>query len=165
MIKKFGIPIGAFGLVMSSFFSAAFNLCGVATAGFAIISSTILNIPAVRRKFNLPIVSKDTPPPAATAMQPAVAYQAPRGSTTPSPSSSSPSPSATAEAPGLRQRFTDSLNEMKKGVTDKIESSAGSLGSSRADQADRQRKDTHKKMEQTWAQRERDAFDRKHKRR
>ena len=152
MIKMAGLPIGALGLIISSFLSAGLNLFGVGTALASITTALALNTPAVRRMFNLPV--RRPPPPVAPAAPAAPAYQPPRDPQAPA--------GATPGFSGLRDRLQSSLTEMQKGAMDKMSGGGGGRASPEK-QKERKLKDKNREAEVKRKQIQREDFNRRYK--
>ncbi|KPM37117.1 hypothetical protein AK830_g9440 [Neonectria ditissima] len=138
MMKKMMWVFGTVGFIGTTFLSAGVNLMMVSTGFATLLQALILNNEAVRRLVGLPILEVQE-----------VKYEAPRPT----------SPGIT----GLRERLTNNLNDMKKGVTDQVGSYTGNYAGTEAERAEKKRKETMAKIENMRRQLERDEFQKKYK--
>ncbi|KAK7420826.1 hypothetical protein QQZ08_010226 [Neonectria magnoliae] len=138
MMKKMMWVFGTVGFIGTTFLSAGVNLMMVSTGLATLLQALILNNETVRRIVGLPILEV-----------PEVKYEAPRPT----------SPGIT----GLRERLTNNLNDMKKGVTDQVGSYTNNYAGTEAERAEKKRKETMAKLEDMRRQLERDEFQKKYK--
>jgi YidC/Oxa1 family membrane protein insertase len=145
MLKTMTYVFGVVGFGATTFLSAAVNLMTVALGASTLITAVVLNNALVRRTVGLP-------PHSSTASSTApkqTTYEAPRV--------------ANAPEPGLRERLNNSLNDMKKGMSDQITNYTGTYSGTDEEKAERKRRELIRKLENTRKQQERDQFERKYK--
>lgn len=153
MLKPMMYIFGTVGFIGTTFLSAAVNLMTVALGGSTLLTALILNIPSIRRALGLPNgpVDEAVAPPPKT-----VQYEAPRAATA----------AAAAETPGiagLRERLTNSLDDMKKGVSESVSNYTGTYSGTEQEKAERKRKEMIRKLEDMRKQQEREQFEQKYK--
>lgn len=145
MLKPMMYIFGTVGFVGTTFLSAAVNLMTVALGGSTLLTALILNISSIRRSLGLPVGPVDEAP----APQKKIQYEAPR-----------------TEAPGLsglRERLTNSLDDMKKGVSESVSNYTGTYSGTEQEKAERKRREMIRKLEDMRKQQEREQFELKYK--
>ncbi|KAG6055702.1 hypothetical protein E4U17_002793 [Claviceps sp. LM77 group G4] len=145
---------GGFGLLIASFFSAAINLMAVSVGFTAVITTYLLNHPAIRRTLGLPSLSVFAP----TTKGPT--YQSPRSSR------STPDMNLNvnkSDKGSIRERLTDNIDDMKKGASSWMTSMTGRVAMTKSEQAEQKRKEIARKLESTRQEQEREEFERRFK--
>ncbi|KKP00953.1 preprotein translocase subunit YidC [Trichoderma harzianum] len=145
MLKPMMYIFGTVGFIGTTFLSAAVNLMTVALGGSTLLTALILNIPSIRRSLGLPTGPADE----AVAPPKTIQYEAPR-----------------TEAPGmagLRERLTNSLDDMKKGVSESVSNYTGTYSGTEQEKAERKRRELIRQLETTRKQQEREQFELKYK--
>ncbi|KAF7563155.1 hypothetical protein G7046_g986 [Stylonectria norvegica] len=138
MMKKMMYVFGTVGFACTTFLSAGVNLMMVSTGTATLLTALLLNNPAIRRAFGLPILQVHE-----------VKYEAPR-------------PVAPGIS-GLKERLNNNLEDMKKGFNDSVTSYTGKAVGSETDRAEKKRTETLRKLEDMRKQLEREQFDKKYK--
>lgn len=144
MMKNMAYVFGFIGFVATCFMSAAVNIMAAGLGACTLVTAAVLNSAVVRQRLGLSTqVPVDPSKPQGT-------YEAPRQT-----------------APGMagvRQRLTDNLNDVKKGLNQQMSNMTGTYGETEQDRAEKKRKEMIRKLEQTRLQQEHEEFERKYKR-
>ncbi|KAI5461674.1 60Kd inner membrane protein-domain-containing protein [Mariannaea sp. PMI_226] len=139
MMKKMMWVFGTVGFIGTTFLSAGVNLMMVSTGSATLLQAVLLNNESVRRVVGLPILPVEE-----------IKYQAPRPV---SPGIS-----------GLRERLTNNLDDMKKGLSQQVSNYTGQHQGTESEKAEKKRQENLRKMEEMRRQLERDEFQKKYKR-
>jgi YidC/Oxa1 family membrane protein insertase len=139
MMKKMMWVFGTVGFIGTTFLSAGVNLMMVTTGSATLLQAVLLNNEAVRRVVGLAILTVEE-----------VKYQAPRP--------------VQPGIGGLRERLTNNLDDMKKGLSDSVTNYTGKYQGTESEKAEKKRQDAMRKMEEMRRQLERDEFQKKYKR-
>ncbi|KAJ4148486.1 hypothetical protein LMH87_002952 [Akanthomyces muscarius] len=177
MMKPMAWALGGIGFLFTSFLTAGVNVMGLAFASATLLTSLILEIPALRQRFGL--LMGPPPSPASAAKSAAsssaaaaspipahipkgIRYEAPRGGF-----SAANVRTTTAEEVVKPASFTERVNtsfaDAKQGMSQQLGSFGGRFAASDAEKAERNRKELIKKLEDKRKQQERDEFSRKYK--
>ncbi|TQV90853.1 mitochondrial export translocase Oxa1 [Cordyceps javanica] len=177
MMKPMTWALGGIGFLVTSFLTAGVNVMGLSFAGATLITTLILEIPLLRRKFGLLMGPPPSPASAArAASSPAAAaaalssipahipkgirYEAPRGAARPAARITA---EEVAKPQSLAERLNSSLNDAKQGMSQQLGSFGGRMAATDAEKAERNRKELMQKLEDKRQQQERDEFSRKYK--
>lgn len=180
MMKPMAWALGGIGFLFTSFLTAGVNVMGLAFASATLLTSLILEIPALRQRFGLlmgpppsPVsaakaaVSSSSSSSAASSSIPAhipkgIRYEAPRGGL-----SAANARATMAEEVVKPATFTERVNtsfaDAKQGMSQQLGNFGGRFAASDAEKAERNRKELIKKLEDKRKQQERDEFSRKYK--
>jgi YidC/Oxa1 family membrane protein insertase len=140
MMKKMMYVMGGVTFIFTSYLAAGVNIMMVSTGAAALATSAILNNEAVRRALDLPVLKVEQP-----------AYKPPRVS-------------QAKGIEGLRERLTENLGEMKKGVSDQIGTMTNQYSGTAEERAQKARKEQMRKLEDMRRKLEREEFEKKYKR-
>ncbi|KAM0343015.1 hypothetical protein ACHAPU_008916 [Fusarium lateritium] len=140
MMKKMMYVMGGVTFIFTSYLAAGVNIMMVSTGAAALATSAILNNDAVRRALDLPVLKVEK-----------LAYKPPRVS-------------QTKGIEGLRERLTENLDEMKKGVSDQIGTMTNQYSGTAEERAQKARKEQMRKLEDMRRKLEREEFEKKYKR-
>ncbi|RSL46832.1 hypothetical protein CEP51_015870 [Fusarium floridanum] len=139
MMKKMMWVFGTVGFIGTTFLSAGVNLMMVSTGSATLLTAVILNNETVRRSLGLPILEVEKPK-----------YEAPRVT-------------QSTGISGIRERLTDNLNDMKKGVSDQVNNYTGQYAGTEQERAEKKRREQMQKLEDMRRKLERDEFEKKYK--
>ncbi|KAF4990351.1 hypothetical protein FGRMN_8486 [Fusarium graminum] len=140
MMKKMMYVMGGVTFIFTSYLAAGVNIMMVSTGAAALATSAILNNEAVRRVLDLPVLKVEKP-----------AYKPPRVS-------------QTKGIEGLRERLTENLDEMKKGMSDQLGTMTNKYSGTAEERAQKARKEQMRKLEDMRRKLEREEFEKKYKR-
>ncbi|KAH7264525.1 hypothetical protein FSOLCH5_009949 [Fusarium solani] len=139
MMKKMMWVFGTVGFIGTTFLSAGVNLMMVSTGSATLLTAVILNNETVRVALGLPILEVEKPK-----------YEAPRAT-------------QSSGVSGLRERLTDNLNDMKKGLSDQVNNYTGQYAGTEQERAEKKRREQMQKLEDMRRKLERDEFEKKYK--
>ncbi|EEU44912.1 uncharacterized protein NECHADRAFT_48589 [Fusarium vanettenii 77-13-4] len=139
MMKKMMWVFGTVGFIGTTFLSAGVNLMMVSTGSATLLTALILNNETVRVAFGLPILEVEKPK-----------YEPPRVT-------------QSSGVSGLRERLTDNLNDMKKGLSDQVNNYTGQYAGTEQERAEKKRREQMQKLEDMRRKLERDEFEKKYK--
>lgn len=132
-------------LVCTSWLSAAVNLMGVTLAAATFATQALLQVTGIRRALNIPLMKPPKPAtPAPVSPQDAI-YEAPR------------------QATSVREKLSSNITEMRQGISEGLEKLTGQARGTAQEEAEKKRRQTIKRLEETRAQQERDHFEQKYK--
>ncbi|KAF5010232.1 hypothetical protein FDECE_3591 [Fusarium decemcellulare] len=140
MMKKMMWVMGGVGFFGTTFLSAGVNLMMMSTGAATVVTALILNNETIRRAVGLPIPEIEKPK-----------YTPPRVT-------------QSSGVSGLRERLTDNLNEMKKGLSDQVTNYTGQYTGTEEERAEKKRMEQVRKLEDMRRKLERDEFEKKYKR-
>ncbi|KAF9769240.1 hypothetical protein IL306_013327 [Fusarium sp. DS 682] len=140
MMKNMVYVMSAVTLIGTSFLGAGVNLMMVSTGAATFVTAAILNNESVRHALDLPIPKFEQP-----------VYKAPRVT-------------QAKGIAGLRERLTDNLDTMKKGVSDQLGPMTNQYSGTAEDRAEKARKEQIQKIESMRRKLEREEFEKKYKR-
>ena len=135
MMKPMTWALGGIGFLVTSFLTAGVNVMGLSFAGATLITTLILEIPLLRRKFGLLMgpppspasAARAAPSPAAAAaalssipahIPKGIRYEAPRGAARPAARITA---EEVAKPQSLAERLNSSLNDAKQGMSQQLE--------------------------------------------
>lgn len=139
MMKKMMWVFGTVGFIGTTFLSAGVNLMMVSTGSATLLQAVVLNNESIRRLVGLPIPPIEQPK-----------YEVPRP--------------VQPGISGLRERLTNNLDDMKKGLSESVTNYTGKYQGTEAERAEKKRQETLRKLEEMRRQLERDEFQKKYKR-
>ncbi|KAM0433920.1 hypothetical protein ACHAPT_003864 [Fusarium lateritium] len=139
MMKKMMWVFGTVGFIGTTFLSAGVNLMMVSTGSATLLTAVILNNETVRLALGLPILEVEKPK-----------YEPPRVT-------------ESSGVSGLRERLTDNLNDMKKGLSDQVNNYTGQYAGTEQERAEKKRQEQMRKLEDMRRKLERDEFEKKYK--
>ncbi|KAJ4024543.1 hypothetical protein NW752_003112 [Fusarium irregulare] len=138
--KKLMWVMGGVTLIFTSYLAAGVNLMMTTTGAAALVTTTLLNTPSIRHALGLPAQKVEEP-----------VYKPPRET-------------KAKGIEGLRERLSDNLSEMQKGVSDQIGNMTNQYSGTAEERAEQARKNQIRKLEEMRRKLEREEFDKKYKR-